>query len=293
MPTSSPPGVAARLDRFAATRARSSLLAAAAATGCGPSASSRPGTSWAAPVRVEPRLSGRPRHRARPTSDGAARRAPLERHESYLGGLRKGYDVALRRLRAEAVALGADGVVGVRLQITDDVHGEAERDGWIRHDFVALGTAVRSSARTRPTAPFTTSLPGTDVAKLLLAGWAPVDVHVVIEIGSRHNDAVTIGQAQPGRMNRANVEVDGYTAVAQAVRASVGRKFRSRVAAAGASGGLLQSIATRTWHSPCTYQSDQVVQAVAVGDAIARFGPPRAADPAPLTVLPLRTGGTP
>lgn len=287
-----PNAVDARLARFQTTRARSSLVSAAAATGLRAVGFESTGdvmgcTSFAL-SRVYPGGCGIGRNQ-RPVVRLGGRR--WSGYESYLGGLRKGYDIALRRLRTEAVALGADGVVGVRLQVTEVADATAEANGARRHDFVALGTAVRSRGRKRPDKPFATTLPGTDVAKLLFAGWLPVDLCVVIEIGLRHNDPLTFGQAQSSRVNRTNVEVSGFTEVAQAVRQSVRRKFATRVGSAGASGGLLQSIATSTWHSPCGISlSDQVVQAVAIGDAIARFGPPRPAGPAPLAVLPL-TGG--
>jgi hypothetical protein len=126
---------------------------------------------------------------------------------------------------------------------------------------------------------------------LLLAGWVPVAVQVVIDIGSRHNDWATLQQAGHGWVNLNNAEVVGFTEVEQAVRASTRRKLRTRIAAAGADGGLLRSIATSHWHSSCGANSDHVVQAVATGDAIARFGAPSRTGPAPLAVLPLQTGG--
>jgi hypothetical protein len=293
MPTSVPAAVAARLDRFAATRARSSLLSASAATGLRTVGFETVGdvmgcTAFALSRRY-PGGCGNGPGKTPVVRLGGYRWSGFE---AYLAGLRKGYATALGRLNDEAAALGADGVVGVQMSVTEVAVGNSEEVyGWLRHDFVALGTAVRGRTQARPAEPFTTSLSGPDVATLMLAGWVPVAFQVVIDIGSRHNDWATLLQARPGRVNRDNVEVVGYTQVEQAVRASARRKLRTRIVAAGADGGLLRSIATTHWHSSCGSSSDHVVQAVATGDAIARFGAPSRTGPAPLAVLPLRTGG--
>jgi uncharacterized protein YbjQ (UPF0145 family) len=82
--------------------------------------------------------------------------------------------LALQRLVAEARALNADGVVGVRLET-------AKRPGSVHLlEFVALGTAVvaptgkamRPSARTA----FTSDLSGQDLYALLSAGYRPLSL---------------------------------------------------------------------------------------------------------------------
>jgi uncharacterized protein YbjQ (UPF0145 family) len=80
-------------------------------------------------------------------------------------------ELAMARMEAEADALGADGIVGVRLDT-------AEYE-WGRElvEFRAVGTAVRAadggSYRTRFGKPFTSDLSGQDLRTLLRAGYRP------------------------------------------------------------------------------------------------------------------------
>ncbi len=81
-------------------------------------------------------------------------------------------DLAMTRMEAEADALGADGIVGVRLDI-----GRYEWGADLA-EFVAIGTAVRSrdgqSHRTHHGKPFTSDLSGQDLYVLRSMGYAPV-----------------------------------------------------------------------------------------------------------------------
>jgi uncharacterized protein YbjQ (UPF0145 family) len=81
-------------------------------------------------------------------------------------------DLAMTRMEAEADALGADGVVGVRLDVGRYEWGENLAE------FIAIGTAVRSrdgqSHRTPQGKPFTSDLSGQDLYVLRSLGYAPV-----------------------------------------------------------------------------------------------------------------------
>lgn len=81
-------------------------------------------------------------------------------------------ELAMTRMEEEANALGADGIVGVRLQITRYEWGEALAE------FMAIGTAIRSrsgqSYRNPRGLPFTSDLSGQDLWKLLKVGYRPV-----------------------------------------------------------------------------------------------------------------------
>src|SRR5260370_9003465 len=81
-------------------------------------------------------------------------------------------ELAMTRMEEEANALGADGIVGVRLQITRYEWGEALAE------FMAIGTAIRSrsgqSYRNPRGLPFTSDLSGQDLWKLLKPGYPPV-----------------------------------------------------------------------------------------------------------------------
>jgi uncharacterized protein YbjQ (UPF0145 family) len=82
-------------------------------------------------------------------------------------------ELAMSRMEEEAIALGADGIVGVRLT--------AKHMSWEPNlaEFVAIGTAVRASDRqlsyrTFNGKPFTSDLSGQDFWTLLKAGYRPV-----------------------------------------------------------------------------------------------------------------------
>jgi len=81
-------------------------------------------------------------------------------------------ELAMTRMEEEANALGADGIVGVRLVITQYEWGEGLAE------FMAIGTAVRSrsgqSYRNARGMPFTSDLSGQDFWKLIKAGYRPV-----------------------------------------------------------------------------------------------------------------------
>ena len=84
-------------------------------------------------------------------------------------------ELAMTRMEAEANVLGADGIVGVRLDI------EFKEFGGDLAEFIAVGTAVVADAPP-PTAtwrnvkglPFTSDLSGQDFWTLIQAGYAPL-----------------------------------------------------------------------------------------------------------------------
>ena len=81
-------------------------------------------------------------------------------------------ELAMTRMEAEAHALGADGIVGVRL------HVKAQEWGSGISEFIAVGTAVLSEKggqwKDNRGRPFTSDLTGQDFWTLLQAGYAPV-----------------------------------------------------------------------------------------------------------------------
>jgi uncharacterized protein YbjQ (UPF0145 family) len=200
----------------------------------------------------------------------------------YVQAVTGGYTTALRRMLLEASALKADGVVGVALS-RKQLRGQAT-------EFVALGTAVRARSRIRPKVPFTTDLPGTDFAKLLMGGWTPVSLEVAMEIAIRHDDYRT--QAQAGRTtlwNSQNVEVSGYTELVQHTRALAREKFARNTASVGADGSVVSELSLRVWEiEPNEGHTDHVAEALITGTAIAHFGR-RPSSPASSTLPILAT----
>jgi uncharacterized protein YbjQ (UPF0145 family) len=88
-------------------------------------------------------------------------------------------ELAMTRMEAEADVLGADGIVGVRLDI------EFKEFGSDLAEFIAVGTAVHADEAHRNTPdgfswrnnqrkPFTSDLSGQDFWTLLQAGYAPL-----------------------------------------------------------------------------------------------------------------------
>lgn len=86
-------------------------------------------------------------------------------------------ELAMSRMAAEAEVLGADGVVGVRLEI------EFKEFGNDLAEFLAVGTAVKADPEEAPATaglrnnagkPFTSDLSGQDFWTLLQAGYAPL-----------------------------------------------------------------------------------------------------------------------
>ena len=81
-------------------------------------------------------------------------------------------DLALGRMRQEAAALGAHGVVGVRLE------HKAYEWGSNLLDFTAIGTAVRLPGAAPLKRPFLSDLSGQEALTLLRTGYVPVGVAV-------------------------------------------------------------------------------------------------------------------
>ena len=82
-------------------------------------------------------------------------------------------DLAMTRMEAEADVLGADGIVGVRLEI------EFKEFGADLAEFIAVGTAVKADDtgmvwRNNKGLPFTSDLSGQDFWTLVQAGYAPL-----------------------------------------------------------------------------------------------------------------------
>jgi uncharacterized protein YbjQ (UPF0145 family) len=197
----------------------------------------------------------------------------------YADALRRGRATALNRLMIEATGLRADGVVGIRL--TDELV-----DGG-KHEFMALGTAVRARSATRPARPFTTDLGGQDVAKLLLAGWVPVGLTYGISVGVRHIGRDVRAQT---RWFAGNTEVRAYTRLITWVRADARRDFTRSAATLGGDCALLSSMYLHARRlEVAESHTDLVAECVITGNTIARFAATSLRPATSLTILPLRS----
>jgi uncharacterized protein YbjQ (UPF0145 family) len=114
-------------------------------------------------------------------------------------------ELAMNRMQTEALALGADGIVGVRLEV------EFKEWGSDSAEFLAVGTAVKAddgkSWRNDHGQPFTSDLSGQDFWTLLQAGYAPLGL--VMGVCVYHVAHRTFGNvlANIGR----NVELPQFT----------------------------------------------------------------------------------
>ncbi len=112
-------------------------------------------------------------------------------------------------LRTECAGLGGDGVVGVKLTVASFYGNGLE--------FMAIGTAVSGDGVTKhPKKPFTSDLSGQDFAKLMRAGWVPVDLVQGVGAVIRHDDWAA--RMQQGSW--VNQEIVGSTALITAARAA-------------------------------------------------------------------------
>jgi uncharacterized protein YbjQ (UPF0145 family) len=117
----------------------------------------------------------------------------------------------MTRMEAEADALGADGIVGVRLDV------EMKEFGADVAEFIAVGTAVKAEPgaggggvtkwRNNKNQPFTSDLSGQDFWTLIRAGYAPLGMVMgtcVYHIAHQRFASVI------GNIGR-NVEIEPYT----------------------------------------------------------------------------------
>ncbi|MDQ1749479.1 MAG: hypothetical protein QOE71_535 [Pseudonocardiales bacterium] len=118
-------------------------------------------------------------------------------------------ELAMSRMRAEAFALGADGIVGVRLKVIGMQLGEHIAE------FTAIGTAVKAESdnearggwRDATGGPFTSDLSGQDFWTLIEAGYAPLG----LVMGTCVYHMAQQGLRQMWRNMGQNAEIPQYT----------------------------------------------------------------------------------
>ncbi|HEX2902366.1 MAG TPA: heavy metal-binding domain-containing protein [Jatrophihabitans sp.] len=118
-------------------------------------------------------------------------------------------ELAMTRMEAEADSLGADGIVGVRLEI------EFKQFGHNLAEFIAVGTAVVADKppspggvwRNNKQLPFTSDLSGQDFWTLIQSGYAPLG----LVMGSCVYHIAHRGPAQTIGTFGVNTEVPSYT----------------------------------------------------------------------------------
>jgi uncharacterized protein YbjQ (UPF0145 family) len=189
--------------------------------------------------------------------------------------LKAGYRTALDRLVAEARAVGADGVVGVRI-----TRGRARTASAVPLlSFLAVGTAVRSVGRTRATTPFTTDLSPAQTAAALRRGWVPVSYLACPVTAIRWVDADSRRQR---RISAPNGEIGAHTQAVNHCRHQARTDFTKAARAVHADAAVMRAMTLSLGPSPGVAE----VTVVVTGTALARFAR-RDTSAEPLTIIPL------
>jgi uncharacterized protein YbjQ (UPF0145 family) len=167
---------------------------------------------------------------------------------------------AVERMRAECAGLGGDGVVGVRLTV-----GSFYENGL---EFMAIGTAVRADGTVHPKQPFTSDLSGQDFAKLMRAGFVPVDLVQGVGAVIRHDDWTQRMQ----QSSWVNQEYVGSTNLVTAARAAARQSLAKDAAKRGGTSVVLQDMQMNIFETRCAYGGedahDHLVDAFIWGTAI-------------------------
>jgi uncharacterized protein YbjQ (UPF0145 family) len=199
---------------------------------------------------------------------GSARtgRMSADPHNPRLARLYTARGVALERAVDECRALGGDGIVGARMSSAGFFTDTTE--------LTVEGTAVRARALTRPAAPFTTHVPGQDLARLLRSGWMPFALVYGIAIASCHFDDGMFQQTRRGVGAAGNREVSGYTRLVNDARREARRALEAAVNDVGGHGAVLQEMTMHFSERECPafdQRFDYVVEATILGSAIVPF----------------------
>jgi uncharacterized protein YbjQ (UPF0145 family) len=182
-------------------------------------------------------------------------------------------ELAMSRMRAEATATGADGIVGVKLTI--------KRLEWNQRllEFIAIGTGVvhgkgRKGFRAHDGGPFTSDLSGQDFWSLLHSGYRPVEMVMgscVYHVAHRGllSSLNTIGR---------NVELENFSSAMYEAREIAIERMQHEASAAKAEGVVGVDI-----HEGSHNWKTHVIEFFAVGTAVLplekEIAPEQIADP--------------
>jgi uncharacterized protein YbjQ (UPF0145 family) len=167
--------------------------------------------------------------------------------------------LAMQRMEAEADALGADGVAGLRFQIGMYEWGENMAE------FVAIGTALKAregSFRTPAGKPFTSSLSGQDLYKLIKGGFAPVSL--VFGVCVYH--VYHLGLRQMMKTAMQNIEMPNYTQALYDARELALDRMQYEAMQRQAQGCVGVLIQEQPW-----YWGSHVIEFFALGTAVRAY----------------------
>jgi uncharacterized protein YbjQ (UPF0145 family) len=184
--------------------------------------------------------------------------------------------LAITRMEAEADALQADGIVGVRFTISQYEWGADLLE------VLAVGTAVRTrdrGAHMRPQhgRPFSSDLSGQDFWKLVQAGYRPV--RLAMGTCVYHVAHQTFRQVW-GKAFR-NAEMENFTQATYEARELAMGRMEGEAQQAGGAGIVGVRILERSWG-----WGSHIIEFFAIGTSVVRVEAPRRAL-TPTLVLPL------
>ena len=182
-------------------------------------------------------------------------------------------ELAMTRMEQEAAALGADGIVGVRLEISF-------RE-WGAHmaEFIAIGTAVRNrdgrNLRNVRGLPFTSDLSGQDFYNLVQAGYMPVG----LVIGSCVWHVAYQGIRQWFKSVGNNIEMANYTQALYTARETAMARMQAEAMSLRAEGIVGAQVQEKNhgWGS-------HVIEYFAIGTAIVQTRAEHSIQPPQLTL---------
>jgi uncharacterized protein YbjQ (UPF0145 family) len=185
-------------------------------------------------------------------------------------------ELAMDRMEEEAHRLGADGVVGVRLEVS---HKE-----WGNHiaEFMAIGTAVRHRNDPRRFhnkhgRPFTSDLSGQDFYVLLRSGYRPLGM----VMGTCVYHVARQGVGAFMRNLTQNVEMETYTQALYDARELAMERMQREAEGLGARGIVGANI-----HEHSHAWGAHVIEFFAIGTAVEEISKDHVIEP-PTLVLPL------
>jgi uncharacterized protein YbjQ (UPF0145 family) len=158
-------------------------------------------------------------------------------------------ELAMTRMEAEADALRADGIVGVRLDV------ELKEFGADVAEFIAVGTAVKAEegaggGRNNKNQPFTSDLSGQDFWTLIRAGYAPLGMVMGTCVYHIAHQRLGTKMANIGR----NVEIEQFTQALYDARELAMSRMQAEAEALHAEGivGVQLRQHSHTWGSHTT-----------------------------------------
>ncbi|WP_147430157.1 heavy metal-binding domain-containing protein [Frondihabitans australicus] len=211
----------------------------------------------------------------------------------YVKAFEHGWHGAIQRMLAEALALGAEGVVGVKVSRV--------RIDQSAYEFAAIGTAVRSVdtslvARPREGTVWYANLSAEDCASAIHSGFQPSEMALGLSVATKHEDYVLKQQRSSWAGNQ---EIEGLTLLVNAARHDARNQLVARARRDGGAGAdlVITNTDVTEFETPCGEEIDLHAEAVFIGTILVP-GPMRAfrtrdrpGSAAVTTVLPLSDPG--